>query len=85
VSAVRALVLRAKREDRSVTKRIPYYQVTDGEWLRVVKRKFREQCCDCGLIHVVDFRVRDNAMEVRATRDDRATAASRRSGKFPKK
>ncbi len=68
-----------------MTKREPYYQVTDGEWVRVVKRKFRDQCCDCGLIHVVDFRERDNALEVRSTRDNRATASSRRSGIFPKK
>ena len=66
-------------------KRTPYYQVTDGEWVRVVKRKFRDQCCQCGSIHVMDFRVVDNAIEFRATFDPQATAASRRSGKFPKK
>ena len=29
----------------------------DGEWMRPIKRGFKHQCCDCGLIHVVDFKI----------------------------
>ena len=43
---------------------------------------FREQCCDCGLIHRLDFRIVDGKVEFRTRRDDRATAAARRSFKF---
>jgi hypothetical protein len=40
-------------------------------------------CCDCGLVHVVDFRIRFDkrgrpVVEFRADRDKRATAAARR-------
>jgi hypothetical protein len=45
-------------------------------------RNFREQCCDCGLIHRLDFRIVDGRIEFRTRRDDRATAAARRSFKF---
>jgi hypothetical protein len=53
-------------------------------------RNFREQCCDCGLIHRLDFRIFDGRkgararlrglqVEFRTRRDDRATAAARRT------
>ena len=42
-------------------------------------RNFREQCCDCGLIHRLDFRVVGGRIEFRTRRDNRAaTAAARR-------
>lgn len=64
-----------------MTKRAQYHQLADGEWFRPVRRQFREQCCDCGLVHVVDFRMVDGTIEFRARRDGRATAAVRRRGK----
>lgn len=39
-------------------------------------RGFSEQCCDFGLVHHVDFRVRGSKVEVRA--GWRAKAAARR-------
>jgi hypothetical protein len=42
----------------------------------------REQCCDCRLIHRLDFRIVDGRIEFRTRRDGRATAAARRSFKF---
>jgi hypothetical protein len=45
-------------------------------------RNFREQCCECGLIHRLDFRIVDGGIEFRTRRDDRATAAARRSFRF---
>ncbi len=60
-----------------------YHQVIDGEWLRPQMRGFREQCCSCGLVHIVDYRVIDGrVVEFRATQDARATAAVRRKFKF---
>jgi hypothetical protein len=84
-------------------KRIRYSVIPYGEWIRPRLRNFREQCCDCGLIHRLDFRVVDARaaarggrgritrssrrspvayIEFRTRRDDRATAAARRSFKF---
>ena len=45
-------------------------------------QKHREQCCDCGLIHRLDVRIVDGKVEFRTRRDDRATAAARRTFKF---
>ena len=63
-----------------------YYQVTDGEWFAVKKRGFKHQCCDCGLVHTVDFRISAaHAVDVRFVRDARSTATARRQLKKAKK
>lgn len=72
-----------------------YDQLQDGEWCRPAHRGFREQCCDCGLVHTVDFQVCDHEgrpvklprgwfVRFRASRNPRATAAVRRAFKFEK-
>lgn len=68
-----------KREKRE------YYQVTDGEWITVSKRGYKEQCCDCGLVHRLNFRINDkNEIEIQTFRDSRATNGARRHSKFTK-
>ena len=59
-----------------------YRRIADGEWVTPRRRNHRLRCCDCGLVHRVDFRVRDSRIQFRAFRDARATAATleRRSG-----
>lgn len=61
-----------------------YYLVTDGEWIEPSRKNFKEQCCACGLVHKVDYRVVDGKVQFRATVDNRATAAARRAFKFEK-
>ena len=83
-------------------KRLTYDVIGYGEWTRPHMRNFREQCCDCGLIHRLDFRIVDAKgrarpslrsrgrslpsprlhVEFRTRRDDRATAAARRTFQF---
>ena len=58
--------------------RVVYRTIAYGEWTRPRLRNFREQCCDCGLIHRLDFRLLDGRIEFRTRRDNRATAAARR-------
>lgn len=65
-----------------MTKRLKYDQLSDGEWMAPVRKGFKEQCCGCGLVHVVDYRIADGKIEFRATVDNRATAAARRKFKF---
>lgn len=67
-----------------MTKRLRYDQLTDGEWMTPVRKGFKEQCCGCGLVHKVDFRIVDGKVQFRATQDARATAAARRPFKFAK-
>jgi hypothetical protein len=62
-----------------------YYQITDGEWITIPRRGFKEQCCDCGLVHTLNFRINATGeLEVQTTRDKRATSAVRRGFKFEK-
>jgi hypothetical protein len=63
-------------------KRVTYDVIPYGEWTRPRMRNFREQCCDCGLIHRLDFRIVDDKVEFRTRRDDRAIAAARRTFRF---
>jgi hypothetical protein len=73
-------------------KRVSYDVISYGEWTRPRMRNFREQCCDCGLIHRLDFRIVDakgrlrpssgSRVEFRTRRDDRAIAAARRTFRF---
>lgn len=57
-----------------------YTQVVDGEWVAPTpQRGHKMACCDCGLIHRMDFRVRGGKVEFRAFRDARATAVRRRT------
>jgi len=63
-----------------------YYQVTDGEWVPTNWRDNKDQCCDCGLVHRVNYRVNeDGKLEVQVFRDPRATNGARRHSKFTKR
>jgi len=59
-----------------------YDNVQAGEWVQPVRRKYRMRCCDCGLVHNVDFRVIKNGrgmfVQFRMFRNARATAGSRK-------
>ena len=64
-----------------------FYTLQPGEWREIEGRFHRFQCCDCGLVHLFQFRiVKKNGRRVirfRAWRDGRATGGVRRwKGKF---
>jgi hypothetical protein len=66
-------------------KREGYYQVSDGEWIIVPMRGYKEQCCSCALTHRMNFRVNEKGqIEIQTFRDERATAAARRNFRFTK-
>lgn len=52
------------------------------QWIRPVRKGYKMACCDCGLVHDLDFRIRKewrgNVVEFRARRNTRSTAAMRR-------
>lgn len=51
-----------------------YRSVQDGEWVQPVRRGYMMRCCDCGLIHRLNFRTWFGRVQFQAFRDDRATA-----------
>ncbi len=57
----------------------------DGEWIRPVRRGYKLGCCDCGLVHRINFKLvpygSGKKIKFQAWRDERATAAVRREKK----
>ena len=55
-----------------------YLLPAENEWVRPVENGYRMRCCDCKLVHEMDFRVTDDGRaEFRVRRNNRATALSR--------
>lgn len=52
--------------------------IDDGEWVQPRRTNFVLECCDCGLTHIVTFRIRNGRLYFKAHRDARKTAAVRR-------
>ena len=55
-----------------------YPQVQAGEWVQPKRSGYGMQCCDCGLVHRLEFRLKDGHIQMRGYRDNRATAQVRR-------
>ena len=54
------------------------YTNAEDRWYRPVMKGFWLECCDCCLTHRFSFRVRKGRVELKITRDNRATANKRR-------
>ena len=53
----------------------------EGEWVRPVESGYKMACCDCGLVHNLDFRVVEEdrpRVEFRVFRNYRSTGQIRR-------
>ena len=58
---------------------MPHYeQPEEGEWVQPIEDGYKMSCCDCGVVHKLDFRVHDGRAQFRAFRDNRATGQVRR-------
>jgi len=59
-----------------------YQKVHAGEWIHPTGESYKMMCCDCGLVHRMQFRIvrykGKSHIIFRAWRDNRATAATRR-------
>ena len=55
-----------------------YYQVTDGEWIQEPMRGGKDQCCDCGLVHTVNYKIIDGKLYRQVFRNPQATGGARR-------
>ena len=61
-----------------------FEQPSAGQWVQPVRRGYKMGCCDCGLVHTVDFRLKNGHVQFRVFRNNRSTAMMRR-GMFAKK
>jgi hypothetical protein len=61
---------------------LKHERVGSGEWVQPIRKGYKMGCCDCGLVHRMDFRLwktrRGNFIQFRAYRDNKSTAAVRR-------
>lgn len=55
-----------------------YKKVAPNEWQQPIKNGYKMACCDCGLVHNVDFRIYNGRVQLKATRNNRATGQLRR-------
>ena len=55
-----------------------YEEPPEGEWVQPVTQGYKMACCDCGLVHCVDFRIVEGRVQFRMFRDSRATGQVRR-------
>ncbi len=55
-----------------------YPQAQDGEWIQPVRHGYKIECCDCGLVHAINFRIKNKHIQYQAFRDNRATGQVRR-------
>ena len=61
-----------------------YADITPGEWITPRRKGYKLACCDCGLVHEVNFRVRKGKIEFQMFRNERATKQLRKAeGKNP--
>jgi hypothetical protein len=58
-------------------KRYPNFDA--DQWVQPVRKGFRFACCDCGLVHQMDFRIHKGRVQFRARRNNRSTALLRRN------
>lgn len=55
-----------------------YPKVKTNEWVTPVRKGYKMACCDCGLVHELDFRIVKNKIQIRARRNKRSTGQLRR-------
>ena len=59
-----------------------YETMYGDEWHEMYQRNQKLACCDCGLVHRIDFKIKrvgtQNRIFMRAQRNERATGAKRR-------
>jgi hypothetical protein len=58
--------------------RVEIRKLDPGVWVRPRRRGYLFGCCDCGLVHRVDFRVVEGRAEFRLYRAEAATKRLRR-------
>lgn len=72
----------SEEEKRKIIVSKKYPELEDNEWRKPVMKNFGFACCDCGLVHRLDFKVirwgRGHKILMRARRDQRATGQVRR-------
>lgn len=62
-----------------------YYEPSPGEWIQPRRRGYKMACCDCCLVHNLDFRIYKGRVQFRAFRNGPATGGMRTAKNRKKK
>jgi hypothetical protein len=57
---------------------VTYPKASENEWIQPSRKGYKMACCDCGLVHELDFRLYKGRIQLRGRRNNRATAQIRR-------
>ena len=52
-----------------------------SEWIQPIKKNYKFVCCDCDLVHKIDFRICSGRVQFRTARDQQSTTQRRRHWK----
>ena len=55
-----------------------YPIVKSGQWIQPVRKNYKMLCCDCGLVHTMNFRIKGGRIQLQGFRDNRAIGQIRR-------
>ena len=55
-----------------------YETPEEGQWVQPIRKGYKMRCCDCGLVHNLDFRIKNKRAQFRAFRNERSTGQVRR-------
>lgn len=55
-----------------------YVAIDSDTWQTPKLNGYLVACCDCGLVHEMDFQIKDGVIQYRVRRNNQATAAKRR-------
>lgn len=58
--------------------KLTYELPEENEWIQPIRRGYKMACCDCGLVHDMDFRIYKGRVQLRARRNKRSTGQKRR-------
>jgi hypothetical protein len=58
--------------------KIKYVQIYDGEWFMPQMEGHKMACCDCGLVHTMNFKVKKGEVLIQSFRDEKATKKRRK-------
>lgn len=60
------------------TRKMKYEDAEEGKWIFPRRKGYFMSCCDCGLVHRLDFRINNKHIEFRAFRENGRTGQRRR-------
>lgn len=80
ISVVLNVVLFILRPKEKRNQMVKYKDVGD-DWISPIYRCYTLICCDCGLTHKIDFRIKNGKIQIKIKRNNISTANARRKNK----